>query len=99
MHGSHQETVKGFAVADEQYFPDLWVDRAPPGARFLRCCRAPPRSCAFSTVTRGRVACSGGPPEPLPWLALALLVFSLTAIWPVIHLILTSGSYSSRDWP
>ena len=25
-------------------------------------------------------------PNPLPWLALALLVFSLTAIWPVIYL-------------
>jgi hypothetical protein len=86
LYGSYQATMKGFV-----WTSTMWVQNTV-GITGLLIARGWPRAvepvqmivmlavygAAWHAIRRGR--------RPLPWLALALLAFSMTTLWPVIYL-------------
>jgi len=104
MYGAYQKTIKGFVWTETS-----WVQQTFGVTGFLlergwqayceaiqAVCLAIVYALAWRALSRGR--------RPEPWLALALMVFSLTTLWPVLYLyfdvwVLLAAAWAVRSVP
>ena len=85
MYGTYQETVKGFVWQTSDIFQTYGLTALLLEHDFSGVVELVQLVClviVYAVAWRALAARQ----NPLPWLALALLVFGLTAIWPVIYL-------------
>jgi hypothetical protein len=104
LYGSYQSLMKGFVWTSTTWARDsvgltgfllrIHAERLVEPAQvvvMLIVCAA-----AWRSIARGR--------RPLPWMALALLVFCMTTLWPVgyiyldVFLLLTAGALAETAW-
>jgi len=104
MYGAYQKTIKGFVWTQtswvQQTFGVTSLLLEHGLQRFVEpvqiVCLAIVYACAWRSLRRGHAA--------EPWLALALLVFSMTTLWPVTYLyfdvwVLLAASFAFRLSP
>jgi hypothetical protein len=85
MYGTYQETVKGFVWQTSSIFQTYGLTALLLEHDFSGVVELTQVLCLLTVYAVAWRALAARL-NPLPWLSLALLVFSLTAIWPVIYL-------------